>query len=594
VRITLTGLEATVDGTLVASRAPDPGQVALGPVEVELDVRTGDGGAVMRWSVANRADTDVHVTSVSAVYAVHAMEPVRMLRHGYQSWSPTGVATLGHDADPSTRADLPFLQAVHHADQRTVVAPGELRSEWVTALADAGGDIVVAGFDGAGSHDGTWRLRPSGDGHPIELRAEAFLGDVRLRSGECRPLHEVTVGGGPGAVAEDVARLLGRWADRVGRASAARTGAPYQVGWCSWYQYFHDVTERDLRANLALAEHWPFDVFLLDDGYQAAIGDWLDTNERFPSGLAGLAEDIRASGRVAGIWLAPFLAAPDSRVATRHPDWLAARAAGRPGPLFAWWNPPWGGGRDGFMGALDTTRPEVLAHLEDLGRALRDMGWTWLKLDFTFAPSVEGHWADADRTPAERVRAGFEAIRRGAGDDVFIVGCGVPLSHVVGVVDAVRIGQDVAPLWALRPEDEIVPGYLGIQPATRHAYGNTVARSFMHRRLWLNDPDCLMLRSTGTALSPTAARTWAQTVGLSGGAALVSDDLSLLGDDARRLLDEVVALGRASDDLARAGRPAEAIDLLERTPPTTFVAGPHRLIVDPESGAGRQHHRGQP
>jgi len=246
------------------------------------------------------------------------------------------------------------------------------------------------------------------------------------------------------------------------------------------------------------------------------------------------------------------------------------------------------------MCALDTTRPEVLAHLEELGRALRDMGWTWLKLDFTFAPSVEGRWADAARTPAERVRAGFDAIRRGAGDDVFIVGCGVPLSHVVGVVDAVRIGQDVAPLWSLRPEDEIVSGYLGIQPATRHAYGNTLARSFMHRRLWLNDPDCLMLRSTGTALSPAATRTWAQAVGLSGGAALVSDDLSLLGGDARRLLDDVVALGRACDELARAGRPAEAIDLLERAPATTFVAGPHRLVVDPDSGAGRLHHREQP
>ena len=93
-----------MDGTLVASRAPDPGPVALGPLEVELDVRTGDGGTVMRWSVANRADTDVTVRSVAAVYAVDAAEPVRMLRHGYQSWSPTGIATLGHDADPSTSA----------------------------------------------------------------------------------------------------------------------------------------------------------------------------------------------------------------------------------------------------------------------------------------------------------------------------------------------------------------------------------------------------------------------------------------------------------------------------------------------------------
>jgi hypothetical protein len=128
-----------VDGTLVANRAPDPGPVALGPVEVELDVRTGEGGTLMRWSVTNRADTDVNVRSVAAVYAVDAVEPVRMLRHGYQSWSPTGLATLGHDADPSTHADLHFLQAVHHADQRTVVAPGELRSEWLTVLADLHG-----------------------------------------------------------------------------------------------------------------------------------------------------------------------------------------------------------------------------------------------------------------------------------------------------------------------------------------------------------------------------------------------------------------------------------------------------------------------
>ena len=42
-------------------------------------------------------------------------------------------------------------------------------------------------------------------------------------------------------------------------------------------------------------------------------------------------------------------------------------------------------------------------------------------------------------------------------------------------------------------------------------------------------------------------RAWALAVGVSGGMALVSDDLALLGADARRLLDEVVALGREAD-----------------------------------------------
>ncbi|HEX6570101.1 MAG TPA: glycoside hydrolase family 36 protein, partial [Acidimicrobiales bacterium] len=329
---------------------------------------------------------------------------------------------------------------------------------------------------------------------------------------------------------------------------------------------------------------WPFEVFQLDDGYQAAIGDWLTPNGDFPSGLPGVAEAIVAAGHRPGVWLAPFLAAPDSGLAADHPDWLARTADGAH-PRRAWWNPDWGGGGDGFLYALDTTDPAVLAHLEDLAAALVAMGFTYLKLDFTFAPSVDGRWRDPTRTPAERVRAGFDAVRRGAGDDPFVLGCGVPLANVVGLVDGCRIGQDVAPRWALSPADEIVPGYLGIQPSTQHAYVNTATRSFMHRRLWLNDPDCLMLRTADTALSPEAARTWARAVGVSGGMVLVSDDLALLDAGSRRLLDETVALGRASDEAVRAGRPVVVPDLLDAARPRRLEGGGRRLTVDPETGA---------
>ena len=172
-----------------------------------------------------------------------------------------------------------------------------------------------------------------------------------------------------------------------------------------------------------------------------------------------------------------------------------------------------------------------------------DAGFPYLKLDFTFSPSVDGGYADPTAHPG---RAGAGRVRRhppGGGDDAFLLGCGVPLANVVGLVDANRIGPDVAPVWSLDPGDEMVAGYLGIQPATAHAFTNTLTRSFMHRRLWLNDPDCLMLRTEDTGLTPAAARTWAHAVGVSGGMALVSDDLALLGADARALLDEVVALG---------------------------------------------------
>lgn len=590
-RVELTRIEAEVDGRRLRADLSGPGTSRLGPLEVELAIEPAVAGTAggpasqIAWVVANQGDSTVWVRSVAAVLqVVEPSPPVRMFRHGYQSWTPTGVATFGVDADPSTRAGFEFLQAVHHADQRTVTAPDELRSEWVTVLADGAGNALLVGFDDGRSHDGTLRLRHApgdtsgGDtsNRGVELWAEAFLGEVALPAGARRPLHTVVIdGAGPAA------DLLDRWAHRAGTVAGARVAAPYQVGWCSWYQYFHGVTEDAVRHNLARAGDWPFDVFQLDDGYQAAIGDWLTPAAAFPSGLAGVADAVTGRGLQAGVWLAPFLAAPDSQLATAHPSWLARTADGRH-PLRAWWNPGWGG--DGFMAALDTTHPEVLDHLERLAATVVEMGYTYLKLDFTFAPSVEGRWADPTRTPAERVRAGYDAVRRGAGDRTFILGCGVPLANVVGVVDGCRIGQDVAPLWSLRPADEIVAGYLGIQPATRHAYVNTATRSFMHRRLWLNDPDCLMLRTTETALSPRAARTWAHAVGLSGGMALVSDDLALLDGEARRLLDETLALGRASDDAARQGLPVVVPDLMDGPEPSVLAGGGHRLVTDVATG----------
>ena len=554
--------------------------VALGPLEVRLSGRP-DG---FDWSVGNGGHAPCRLRALTVVGRVQgATEPLRMFRHGYQSWSPSGVAVLGTDDDPSRRADFPFVQGVYHADARRA-REGELRSEWCTVLADgvgrATGRPIVLGFDGGDRHDGTFRLR-RGPERGAELRIEAFLGGAELGPGQRRPLHGVSWARGEEGSASE---LLGRWAGGIGRAAGARVAAPFQVGWCSWYHYFDAVTETDLRRNLAAADGWPFDVFQLDDGYQAAIGDWLHTNAKFPSRLETLAADIAAQGRRPGIWLAPFLAAPDSELVRRHPDWVARYPGGNGSePLRSWWNPAWGGGEDGFMYSLDTSRPEVLDHLEQLAHALVDAGFVYLKLDFTFAPSVEGSWHDATLTPAQRVRAGFDAIRRGAGDDAFILGCGVPLANVVGAVDANRIGADVAPLWALDPGAEIVPGYLNVQPATRSAFAATVARSFMHRQLWMNDPDCIMLRTASTDLAPTAAATWAQCVALSGGLVMVSDDLDLLGSEARTRLDEVIALGRASDDAARHGGPPISPDLLDHAVPTTLATAHHELVADADT-----------
>jgi alpha-galactosidase len=564
-------LVARLDGG-VAHDAPlaGPGSHALGSLVVEVaEARRG-----WTWSVANAGDEPLAVTSVGLAWdAGPAGETPRLFRNGYQSWSRTGVAVLGVDTDPSRAAGAPSLvRGMHHADP-SVAEPGVLRSELVTVYDTAAGDDVhLVGFLGGTEHDGTIRAGLTDD-RRVALLAEAYLGGAVLAPGERRALHAVTLVDGPRGSGPD---LLEAWAARVGKEGGARTGAPYQVGWCSWYHYFHDVSEEAFRANLARTGDWPFAVFQLDDGFQSDIGDWLRTNERFPSSLDVLAADVAAAGLTPGIWLAPFLARPSSEVAAAHPDWIAPHTSGR--PLIGMVNPEWGGPAH----TLDTTNPEVLAHLEDVAASLVDAGFGYLKLDFTYAPSLDGHFADPSRTPAQRVRAGMEALRRGAGKKAFLLGCGLPLGAGVGVVDGMRIGADVAPWWEVQDDQWNPPGYTEVEPATRNAWANTLARSFLHRRLWVNDPDCLMLRTSETRMGPQAARAWALAVGASGGTVMVSDDLALLAGEARALLDEVVELGRAADDAARNGAPPRCDDLMRAAAPRLLSAGSVHLVGDPD------------
>jgi alpha-galactosidase len=551
---------------------PD-GQTDLAP-SVQLEVLTGGPeGWTMR--VYNTSGTPIPVRACGLVVPLESQGAIRMFQHGYQSWSPSGLVTLGVDRDPSLAEDsFELFCAAHHADQRRA-RDDELRSEAVTILADGTEQTVLVGWLGGDRHDGTLRLRGGPDGP--EMVVEAFLGDAVLAPGSERDLHPVRLIDGQ---RDRHPEMLDRWAAEAGRQSGARVSAPYQIGWCSWYHYFSEVTESDLDANLALSDRWPFEVFQLDDGYQSHIGDWLTTRSTFPSPLPRIAQRIAEVGRRPGIWLAPFLVHPDSEVAKAHPEWIATMPADAAQPLPGMINDIWGG----VVYVLDTTRPEVLAHLESVATELVAMGFTYLKLDFTYAPSFDGRYADPSKTPAERVRAGYDAIRRGAGDEAFLLGCGAPLAACAGVVDGMRIGPDVAPSWGV-PEGDWHPSrYRETAPATANAWQATLARSFLHRRWWLNDPDCLMLRTTHTDLPPESVRAWALAVAASGGMALVSDDLSLLDDAARDLLDEVISIGRDVDAAALAGSPPACPDLMDRCPPTRLTGGGVELVGDPIAG----------
>jgi 2,3-diketo-5-methylthio-1-phosphopentane phosphatase len=379
------------------------------------------------------------------------------------------------------------------------------------------------------------------DGHDVQIEAELAV-EARLEPGEARPLERVRV-----ALGLDASALLEAFADAHGRLAEARTARPFLAGWCSWYHFFHDVNESDVLRNLeALAAARPelcVDVIQIDDGYQRAIGDWLETNAKFPRGLAPLAAEIRAAGFMAGIWTAPFCVVPESRLFAEHGDWLLRSGDG---PLRGLLHPVWS--RDTSVYVLDPSRGEVREHLESVFRALRALGFDYLKLDFLYTAAMQADAFAAGLGRAQRLRAGLEAVRAGAGEGAFLLGCGCPLGAAVGVVDGMRIGPDVAPGWRAEPGLRI-PGIEETLPSTRSAVRSVLARAWMHRRLWLNDPDCLMARQRDTQLSSDEARTLAIAIAATGGMLLFSDDWNSLDAVGRELVRDTLAAARAVDGL---------------------------------------------
>lgn len=498
--------------------------------DLELQVRTVPLGTGLRIDVTvrNPARFAVHLDRIRIGLDER---PKLVVEQGYQSWSP--IHRRSWDARSPWRSIAPGLvRATYHADPSTA-GKAVCSDQYMVS------DCCVVGFLDARQHLSTVVLRRDGRG----LWAVAILDGVRLGPGEQRDLDPLWCSiGDPG---ELYSELADHWASVAGaRSSARRTdGKHLSMGWSSWYQYFWRVNPKDVLSNLDLAARQHLDVLQIDDGYQAAIGDWLATNPRWNVGTASVAAQVHARGMEAGIWTAPFLAGSNSRLLRDHPDWLAGSPRRPSTPLRAMYNPvAWGG----WAYALDTTRPQVLDYLRDTFSGLASQGFDYYKIDFCYAATLPGARNESERyTRAQGLRAGLDAIREAIGEDRFLLGCGCPLGPAVGVVDAMRVSPDVAPRWS--PGVIRYPAYADAAPSAANAVRASVLRAPLHRRVFINDPDCILLRPSHTHLDESKRHILSATVAGTGGFMTLSDDLSLYGDAEWALVEILRALQEYGD-----------------------------------------------
>lgn len=299
-----------------------------------------------------------------------------------------------------------------------------------------------------------------------------------------------------------------------------------RTGYTTWYNYYGNINEkvvlRDLNSISKL--NTKIDCFQIDDGYQNAIGDWLDTDKKkFPNGMKSIADSIHKSDMLAGIWLAPFAGTKSSKLFKAHKDWFIKDKNGKPYKTGHNWG--------GFY-SLDIYNPDVRAYLKHVfDVVLNDWGYDLVKLDFLYGACV---LPMHNKSRGEIMCDAMDLLRECCGDKL-ILGCGVPLMPAFGKVDYCRIGSDISLGW--KPRKHAIRE----EVSTVHAVCNTIFRRHLDGRAWMNDPDVFLLRDKNVKTDFEQRKLLARINSVFGSLLFISDNIDEYNSAQLKVLNETFA-----------------------------------------------------
>lgn len=293
-------------------------------------------------------------------------------------------------------------------------------------------------------------------------------------------------------------------------------------GYTSWYNHYQNINEDLIKEDLAGITCDSYDLFQIDDGYQVFVGDWLKIDsKKFPNGLTEIVKKIHFKKLKAGIWLAPFVAETNSYLFKEHPEFFYYENGK---PVYAGCN--WSG-----QLVLDFRRTDVKEYLKKVFNYFCDLGFDLFKLDFLYAITLI---KDPYKTRSALMQEAMLFLRDLLKDKL-IIGCGVPLANAFSNVDYCRIGPDVSLIF-----DDVF--FMRIMHreriSTKVTIQNTIYRSHLDGKVFLNDPDVYLLRDDNIKLNKKQKEALILINHLCGSVYFTSDNVKTYTEDKLLLLEK--------------------------------------------------------
>ncbi|MFJ8896453.1 alpha-galactosidase [Leifsonia sp. NPDC102414] len=273
--------------------------------------------------------------------------------------------------------------------------------------------LLAAGERGFGFRSGrVWATHLAWSGNQT-LAAERTPANVRrLSAVEGLAAAEVELAEGDeyvtpwqyGAWGDGLDELAARFHRHLRASNAHPTGRrPVLVNTWEAVYFDHDPAALTRLAEEAAAVG--AERFVIDDGWftgrrddTTSLGDWDVDIERWPDGLAPIAQRVRELGMDFGLWFEPEMINLDSRLAVEHPEWIfdAGHGPGLPSRQ---------------QHVLDLGHPEAYAYLLDrMSTLIAELGIAYVKWDHNRYLLDAGHTPSGRPGPREQTIAAYRLM----------------------------------------------------------------------------------------------------------------------------------------------------------------------------------------